>query len=274
MKTDILSKLKTHLQARRYSPNTVNIYMTFMSKFLDCSTKEPQFTDEKVLAYLTQMVQTGYSASSQNQFINAIKYYREQVCGEAKKEYQLFRPRKEKALPIVLDQKSMKILLNSISNLKHKAIISLAYSGGLRVGEILALTLKDVDSQRMVIHLRQGKGKKDRQVPLSEKILELLRKYYQKYRPSHYLFEGPGGKKYSSQSINAVLRRACQKADIKKKVTAHTLRHSYATHMLEKGIDIRYVQLLLGHSHIKTTEIYTHLSTRKLNELTSPFDDL
>jgi site-specific recombinase XerD len=181
---------------------------------------------------------------------------------------------KEKKLPEVLSKQEIKMLIHQISNLKHRALISTIYAAGLRVSEALNLTLKDIDSQRMLVHVRLSKGRKDRVVKLSEANLYLLRQYYRAYKPRRYLFEGPGGKKYSAGSVRKIISKACAGAGIIKKVSPHTLRHSYATHLLELGVDLRYVQAMLGHSRPETTMIYTHISTVKIQDMANPFDEL
>ena len=148
------------------------------------------------------------------------------------------------------------------------------YSGGLRIGEAINLKIKDIDSQRMQIRVEQGKGKKDRYTLLGKKTLEILRKYVTEYKPKMWLFEGASGMLYSYKSIQMILKKAVEKAEIKKHVTVHTLRHSFATHLLESGTDLRYIQSLLGHSNSKTTEIYTHITTKGFNQIKSPLDNL
>ena len=184
------------------------------------------------------------------------------------------RPRREKTLPNVLSKEEVKAILEAPKNLKHRAMLALIYSCGLRRGELLKLTKESIDSKRMVVIIRQAKGKKDRIVPLSSKILILLRDYYKSYRPKEYLFEGQDGGKYSEKSLENVLKQALSKVGIEKPVTLHWLRHSFATHLLEGGTDLRYIQELLGHRSSKTTEIYTHVSTKNLKNIRSPFDDL
>jgi site-specific recombinase XerD len=153
-------------------------------------------------------------------------------------------------------------------------MIMASYSAGLRVGELLNLRIKDIDSKRMLIRISQGKGKRDRVTLLSRKLLELLRNYYKQYHPREWLFEGIAGGRYSERSIQNVLKKACRKAGIRKHVTMHTLRHSFATHLLENNTDIRYIQELLGHANPKTTQIYTHITTRGLDQIKSPLDNL
>ena len=185
------------------------------------------------------------------------------------------RPRSKKRLPNVLSKEEVKSILQTPTNLKHQAMLSLIYACGLRKSELLNLTLKDILSDRGLLFIQQSKGKKDRVVPISNKLIELLRDYYKAFKPKTWLFEGQqSGVKYSERSIQLVLNQAVTKAKIKKPVSLHWLRHSYATHLLESGTDLRYIQELLGHSSSRTTEIYTHVSTRNLQQLRSPFDDL
>ena len=184
------------------------------------------------------------------------------------------RPRREKRLPNVLSKNEVKSILEAPTNLKHRAMLSLIYACGLRRSELLSLTKFDIDSKRMVVIIRMAKGKKDRIVPLSPKILSLLRDYYKSYNPKEFLFEGQGGGKYSEKSLENVFKQSLLKANNKKPVTLHLFRHSYATHLLESGTDLRYIQDLLGHKSSKTTEIYTHVSTKSIEHIKSPFDDL
>ena len=186
----------------------------------------------------------------------------------------IHRPKTPKLLPNVLSKEEVKAILTVNGNLKHKSMLSLIYSCGLRRGELLNLQLTQVDSKRKLLIIKQSKGRKDRIVPLSEKIIEMLREYYLAFRPKQWLFEGQTGGQYSAESLAKVLKQSILKAGIKKPVSLHWLRHSYATHLLESGTDLRFIQELLGHSSSKTTEIYTHVSTKSLQNIKSPFDDL
>jgi len=206
--------------------------------------------------------------------INAIKFYYEKVLKGKRETYYIERPRKEKYLPTVLSESEIGSIIGSIDNIKHKCLIMTAYSAGLIVGELLRLKPGDIDSQRMLITIRQGKGKKDRVTLLSKVLLELLRNYYKQSLPQEYLFEGVAGGQYSVSSVQSILKEACRKAGIKKHVTKHTLRHSFATHLLEHNTDLRYIQELLGHTNPKTTQIYTHITTKGLDQLRSPLDNL
>ncbi len=214
------------------------------------------------------------SASYQNQSINALKFYMEKVLKYPRQKYELIRPKKDKKLPLVLSVSDVGRILDVTKNIKHKAILATIYDGGLRISECVNLGISDIDSQRMCIRVCGGKGKKDRMTLLSRGLLELLRRYYRIYRPSEWLFEGPGGQQYSASSIRQVFKRSKQWAGIYNGATVHTLRHSFATHLLENGTNLRYIQKLLGHNSSKTTEIYTHVSTTSLTNITSPLDIL
>ena len=188
---------------------------------------------------------------------------------------KIHRPKRAKLLPNVLSKEEVKAILNAHSNIKHKMMLSLIYSCGLRCGELRVLKPVHIDSKRNIVLLKNSKGQKDRIVPLSPFILEMLRDYFKIYKPKTYLFEGQNpGELYSEKSLQSVLKQALQKAKITKPATLHWLRHSYATHLLESGTDLRYIQELLGHNSSKTTEIYTHVSTKNIQQIKSPFDDL
>jgi site-specific recombinase XerD len=232
-------------------------------------------TDEMIVEFLRYLVnERNISGSYQNQSINSIKFYFERVMGGQRKVYTIDRPRKEKFLPEVLSEEEVVMILNSTENLKHKAMLITIYSAGLRVSEFINLKIKDIDSNRMQIRVEQGKGKKDRYTLLGKKTLEILRKYVAEYKPIVWLFEGTKGEQYSRRTINEILKKSVDKTNIKKRITVHTLRHSFATHLLEAGTDIRYIQSLLGHSSGKTTEIYTHITTKGFDQIISPLDKL
>ncbi len=198
----------------------------------------------------------------------------EKVLKGARKVYMIDRPKKEKKLPDVLNEEEIFKLIKMTDNLKHKTILMLAYSSGLRLGELINLRIKDIDSSRMQIRVEQSKGKKDRYSILSNKMLEILREYYKQYKPKEWLFEGEKGGQYSSRSLQLVVKAATQRAGIKKKVGVHTLRHTFATHLLENGTDLRYIQSLLGHESSRTTEIYTHITTKGFDQIKNPLDKL
>ena len=272
-----LDYFKEWMEQKRYSPQTVKNYLqaitSFFSYFPEKQTEE--ITNADVIHYNHEVIiKNGISASYQRILIGALKlFYQTQQKKKIIVE-ELQRPFKERRLPEVLSKEDVKKILDAAENLKHKTMLSLIYSGGLRIGEAINMKLTDIDSKRMMMRVVRGKGNKDRQVGLSPKILALLREYFKAYKPKEYLFEGQYEGRYSSRSMERVLQNAVSKAGIKKKVVMHTLRHSYATHLLEAGTDIRYIQELLGHRSPNTTMIYTHVSSKKLSEIKSPFDDL
>jgi len=263
------------LTLKNYAQNTIRTYKSMLQEFLVYYRKlDPgKITEEQIRDYLLFLIEErDVSISYQNQSINAIKFYFEQILGRPVRTYYIQRPKKEKTLPNVLSEREVLLILNSTDNLKHKAILSLIYSAGLRRGELINMKINDIDSELMRVIIRQGKGRKDRQSILSEKVLELLRRYFKEYKPKEWLFEGQFGGQYGTSSIQHILRNAVTVSKIRKKVTVHTLRHSFATHLLERGTDIRYIQELLGHQSSKTTEIYTHITQRGLGKIKSPLD--
>ncbi len=268
-----VNKLKT----RRYSPNTVRTYTDLFEEFINYYPElDPKEISERdIVQYLRYLVdERQISVSYQNQSINAIKFYYEQVLKGKRKFYFVERPKKEKRLPVVLSEEEVVRIFAQVDNLKHKCLLMLIYSAGLRIGEALNIKVADIDSTRGQVIIRGAKGNKDRVSLLSASLLPMLREYYTRYQPKKYLFEGIGGGQYSSRSAQAILKRAVKKAKVTKKVTLHTLRHSFATHLLENGTDLRYIQTLLGHNSSRTTEIYTHVSTKALRDIRSPLDKL
>lgn len=260
-----------------YSQKTLKTYSSMLRLYMQfySSRQVDELTDEDIREYLLYLVdEKKVSQSYQNQAINAIKFYYEQVLGRPTQTYYLQRPKREKTLPTVMSEEEVSKLLRTIDNLKHKTALSLIYSAGLRIGELINLKICDIDSTRFQIRINQGKGRKDRISLLSPNILKLLREYFKEYRPKEWLFEGQTGGKYSAGSVQAVFREAKKKAGIQKRATVHTLRHSFATHLLEGGTDLRYIQELLGHESSRTTEIYTHITPKGFKNIKSPFDNL
>ena len=263
------------LKERRYSQSTISTYTSLFNAFVNYfpDKKVKDITEEDIKSYLLYMVdKRKVSYSTQNQIINSIKFYYEQVLGLGKKKYWINRPRKEKRLPGVLSVEEVMEILWSIDNIKHKCIVGLLYSAGLRMGELLNLRRQDLDFDRKQLFIKGGKGNKDRTSVLSDLIAQQLVNYLAIARPKYWLFESPGQAQYSKTSVGNIIKRACKKAGVEKKVTAHTFRHSFATHLLEQGTDLRYIQTLLGHNSSKTTEIYTHVSTNALRNIKSPLD--
>lgn len=259
---------------RRYSPRTISSYSHHIRLFLEFCHPTAQITHSEILDYFTYLASKDpVSASFQNMAVNAVQIYMKVVHNQKMPALSV-RPRREKRLPTVLSEQEVVAILGQIENIKHKCILSLIYSAGLRISESIRLELHDIDRTRGLITIRQSKGKKDRHVPLSPKINILLDTYLKIYKPANYLFEGQTGGLYSQRSIQNILSKACKKANITKHTTVHTLRHSFATHLLEKGTDLRFIQEILGHSSSKTTEIYTHVSKTAIGGIRSPFDDL
>ncbi|MFD2917139.1 site-specific tyrosine recombinase/integron integrase [Psychroserpens luteus] len=257
------------LELKRYSDNTVRNYVSCFESFINYFyDKDPITLNEiDVRKYLQKLIQEGKSNSYVNLAVNSIKFFYEIVHGMPNRFYSIERPRKEKKLPEVLSKEEIIKIINSTNNNKHKCIVALLYSSGLRRGELLSLKVTDIDSKRMVVKINNAKGNKDRISILSPSILKDLQLYYKEYRPKEYLFEGQNGSKYSATSVLKIISVAAKKAGILKKVSPHMLRHSFATHLLENGTDIRHIQLLLGHSSTKTTEIYTHVANRSFMEI-------
>jgi integrase/recombinase XerD len=273
-----LIAFKNYMNYRRYSSNTIKTYSDALEVFFKFFKDKPpeNINIDDLIQFNTEYIlKKNLSASYQNQVINAIKlFYRNRFNRSMEVDF-IQRPRREKRLPNVLSKDEVKSILEAPNNLKHRAMLSLIYACGLRRSELLNLTLKDILSDRGLLFIRQSKGKKDRVVPISIKLIEMLRDYYKAFKPKTWLFEGQfPNTKYSEKSLENVLKQSLSKAKITKKVSLHWLRHSYATHLLENGTDLRYIQELLGHSSSRTTEIYTHVSTRNLQQIRSPFDDL
>lgn len=259
----------------RYSQSTVQSYLFMFRSFLKAVYPNPLHQVKKIdIQYYHRdlIQQRNVSRSYQNQSINALKFYMEKVLKLERQYIELERPKKIQKLPLVLSMQEVQAILHATHNLKHRAMLTTLYSAGLRVGELLNLKPGDIDSEGMRIWVREGKGVKDRISVLSPKLLLLLRDYYRVYRPEKYLFEGPTGGKYSASSVRKVFKRAMRDIRLQKPAKLHTLRHSFATHLLENGTNLRYIQTLLGHGSAKTTEIYTHVTTKKLDEVVSPLD--
>jgi integrase/recombinase XerD len=273
-----LIAFKNHMNYRRYSGNTIKTYSDALEVFFRFfqNKKLESLTIEDIIHFNNDYIlRKNLSSSYQNQVINAIKlFYRNRFNKTMEVDF-IQRPRREKRLPNVLSKEEVKTILEAPTNLKHRAMLSLIYACGLRRSELLNLTLVDILSNRNLLFIRQSKGKKDRVVPISNKLIDILRDYYKAFKPKTWLFEGQfPNTKYSEKSLENVLKQSLTKTKISKKVSLHWLRHSYATHLLENGTDLRYIQELLGHSSSRTTEIYTHVSTLNLQQIRSPFDDL
>ena len=271
----LLNGFYRYLQGKRYSKSTVNTYTYLVADLVEFYNDKPtdQLSNRDVEIFVEQTIlKKSYAISTHRQFISALKhfciYYPKCHIEDLKLRY----PKKSKKLPVVLSQQEMIKLLQVTKNLKHRAILALIYSAGLRVSELINLELSQISIDRKQLVVKSGKGRKDRYIVLAESFLPLLKNYFMTYQPRRYFAEGPQHQKYSASSIRKFLYRSCQQAKIYKRVTPHTLRHSYATHLLENGIGLRYIQELLGHSKPETTMVYTHVARKDLLEIRSPLD--
>ena len=274
---ECLTALEEQLMLERKSYSTIKSYKNNLRIFLEYykDTLPQDITERQIKDYLLYLVnEKGISESTQNQVINAIKAFFEKVLKQERKTYYIPRPKRRQSLPNILSEREVVSLLQSTENTKHKCILMVIYSAGLRLGEVVGLKTRDIDPDRMRIFVHAGKGKKDRYTLLSKKAMLHLQGYAKEYRPKDWLFEGQDGGQYGKRSVQKIFKAACRKAGIKKPVTVHSLRHSFATHLLEKGINLRYIQGLLGHESSKTTEIYTHLTSKGFDNLQSPLDHL
>lgn len=257
------------------SQHTIKAYNACLLRYLNhfqCREMTTITKDEIEKYVYSKIEKYDISTSKQNIMINAIKYYHEKVLGQPRAIYNLTRPKNSKTLPSVLSEQETLAIINSPTNLKHKAMLYLLYSGGLRISELPNLRIEDIDSKNKQIHIKSAKGKKDRYTILSEATLTLLRIYYKTHKPSYWLFEGQDGGQYSTSSITKVFRKAVKQSGANEWATPHTLRHSFATHLLQANVNLRFIQALLGHSSPKTTQIYTHVANINNDIVRSPLD--
>ncbi|HXG37195.1 MAG TPA: site-specific tyrosine recombinase/integron integrase [Bacteroidota bacterium] len=273
---NLLEVVAEELRLRNYSPKTIKAYKsTIRALAKHFAPRHPrELSEEDIREYLLYLLQKKrYAASTVNQVINALRFLYVDLYGKPFVLGEIPRPKKSRNLPKVLSETEVRAILDSTSNLKHKALLMLVYSAGLRVGEVVRIKLEDIDSTRMLIHIRKAKGLKDRYVQLSETVLSTLREYWRHARPREWLFPGQGDQGFlSERTAEEVFKQATTRAGIRKPVSIHSLRHSYATHLLEAGVDIRYIQEILGHSNLKTTEIYTHVSKKQIAKVVNPLD--
>ena len=273
----ILNNFYLYLKGKRYSKSTIQTYTFFVADFVNFHTKTPleELTNRSVELFIEKVfIEREYSVSTQRQFISALKIFII-FCPQTKiNDLVLERPKKSRKLPNVLSQEEVLRIVQVTKNLKHRAIIVLLYSSGLRIGEITSLQLKNIDIERKQVKIESGKGRKDRFVVLASSFLPLLLNYLTTYTPKVYFIEGLEGHRYSESSIRKFLGKSVILAKVLKRVTPHTLRHSYATHLLENGVGLRHIQELLGHAKPETTMIYTHVAKKDLLDITSPLDTI
>jgi site-specific recombinase XerD len=274
---EALENMQKTLILKGYSPNTLKTYTSEFHVLLRVLSMRSvnTLTYEQMKSYLLWLITNRkYGEAQVHTAVNALKFYFEKVLNQPQMVFDLPRPKKPLVLPKVLGESEVQKLFTVTDNIKHRAMLMLGYGCGLRVSEIVGLTIRNIDKSRMMILVERAKGKKDRMVPLPESLLPLLREYYKQYKPKVYLFEGQDGGQYSIRSVQAVFQDAKAKGKVFKKVGVHGLRHSYATHLLEGGTDVRVIQELLGHNELKTTMRYTQVSKKELSKVTSPLDTL
>lgn len=272
-----LKRFTQWMHSRNYSPNTIKTYTDAIRVFFHHVQKAPADIENRDITLFNNhyILQNKLSRNYQNQVVNALKLFFKTNSNKTLSIDLIERPKREKKLPNVLSKEEIKSILDALNNEKHKAMLSLIYACGLRRSELLNLKIGDIDSKRKLLNIKQSKGRKDRVVPISDRIIGMLRVYFVSFKPKTYLFEGQSpNTAYSARSLEQVLKKGVHIAGIQKPVSLHWLRHSYATHLLEQGTDLRYIQELLGHNSSKTTEIYTHVSTKSLQNIVSPFDNL
>ena len=272
------------LELKRYSTNTIKIYnnciLEYINYFSNSNIRDISYDDNldffKILYHSKR-----YSISKMKQIISAVKFLNENIFGKKKEVYFFEEKSKLEDLEFhkdnnnkVISKKDMIRFFSVINNLKHKAIMTTIYSAGLRISEAVALQITDINSERMVIHIRNSKGRKDRNSILSKKLLLILRDYFKEYKPNHWLFEGPNKSQYSKTSIQKIFKKTLKNAGISDNFSVHSLRHSFATHLLENGENIYSIQKLLGHSNVKTTELYTNVSETILKNIKNPIEKM
>ncbi|MDG2450981.1 MAG: tyrosine-type recombinase/integrase [Saprospiraceae bacterium] len=277
LESSIIAEVEKKIILKGYSGHTRKSYKSELISFLTHHRGQEieSISKEQIESYVYHLI-TKYkiSESRQNLAINAIKFYYEQVLGKDRTYYDIQRPKKSKTLPNVLSQQEVIRLLKVPTNIKHKAILTVIYSAGLRLNEVIQLRVEDIHSDEGFIFIKGAKGKKDRKTILSEHLLKLLRQYYLKHKPAYWMFEGANGEQYSPTSISKIFRRAAKQSHINAWATPHTLRHSFATHLLQQGVNLRIIQSMLGHASAKTTQIYTHVLNINNKLVKSPLDTI
>ena len=273
-----VDKIVEQLKLKGYSNSTIRTYRSEFAQFLMAlKNHSVESCDaQKIRSYILYCYEhLKLAENTLHSRINALKFYFEQVLHREKMFFkEIPRPKKHSQLPKTIHKNDIKKMFDVTKNLKHNTMLKLCYGMGLRVSEIVNLKIRDIDSNNMQVFIEKSKGKKDRYVNLPQSILEQLRVYYKEYRPKIYLFEGQNGEQYAKRSLQNVFKNALRKAKINKNVGIHSLRHSYATHLLEQGTDIRFIQELLGHKDLKTTLIYTNVSNNSIRNVKSPLDNI
>jgi len=277
VKNQVPKKYIETLELKNYSEATIKTYQQHFQLFLNYfeKTNPEEINFDKVRQYILYLVKKKkYSVSSQNNAINSIKFYYTHVLHQEIDDYYLPRPKREKRLPQILNEQEVSRILKCISNLRAKCMIFLIYSAGLTPSEVTYIRVEDIDSDKMQIFISSARNNKDRHVILSRKLLDLLREYFKQYKPKEWLFENYAGKQFPKRTLQKIFQDAVMESNIKKKVTLTILKNSFAVHLIEKGVDIRYIQQMLGHEHSKTTMKYLRVSKKDLRAIKSPLDSL
>lgn len=266
----LLQEMEELLKLRNYSPKTLKSYLFYVRKFLSFA-KENSIAekDEAVKKYLLNKQDKGKSSQTINLALNAIKFFYREVV-KSRDRIDLKFAKRSKRLPVILSRAEIGKIISSIGNNKHRLMVSLAYGAGLRVSEVINVRVRDIDTEGFIIHIKQAKGKKDRVTVFPEKIIADIKNIIAGKVGNDLIFESNRGGKLTTTSLQKIFQKALQKTDIKKDATFHSLRHSFATHLLENGVDVRYVQELLGHQNIRTTQIYTHVTNPSIKNIKSP----
>jgi len=273
--TPLREKMIEDLKVRNFSPHTIGAYVRYVARFARHYGKSPYYLGPKeIRKFQIYLINQKASYGTLSQFVSALRFLYGVTLGKSWVIKQLPYPRPPRKLPVILSREQILNFISGIPNIKHRTILTTCYSAGLRVAEASNLRVSDINSTRMVIHVQQGKGKKDRMVPLSVTLLHLLKEYWQVVRPRHWLF--PSGTKkdhpITPRSVQRICKRALKAAGIDRGVSIHTLRHSFATHLLEAGTDIRTIQKLLGHRSLQSTQVYTHVAISEVLSTKSPLD--
>lgn len=272
----VINNMTREMKLKGYGTKTIKSYTSNVRSFLIYSDKMPEdILNEDVKDYLLYLIDgKNVSHSYVNQCFSAVRFFFMYILGKGNVVFNIPRPKKESKLPVVLSQGEIVRLINAVENFKYKTIFTVIYSAGLRISEVVNLQVKDLDVDRMLIHVRQSKGRKDRYTLLSNNALNMIRQYMLKCKPEKWLFAGEKeGAHITERSVQRMFEKAIYKARIKKDCTVHSLRHSFATHLLENGTDLRYIQEILGHKNTKTTEIYTHVTEKDMVRIRSPLDN-
>ncbi|WP_241234614.1 tyrosine-type recombinase/integrase [Nonlabens ponticola] len=261
---------------KRYAPNTIDSYRGLLiafQKFLGHDHPIDELQDRQIKEAVSEVVVAkSLAVATQKQLLSALKLYFKEMHRRDLDFYSVYPRVKPRPIPVILSTQEVGAILSHTKNLKHKAMLTLIYALGLRSGELINLKISDIDKHRKLVHIKSSKNKKDRIIPFPDGLGELLNKYYKEYQPTEFLFNGQSTNQYHAQSLRKVFHKSCKLAGINKKVTLHSLRHAYATHLMDAGTDLRVIKELLGHNSIKTTLIYTHVTNKTLQHLPNPLD--